>query len=353
VTIVVAHDYLTQRGGAERVAAHLMQGLQAERMVTSVYNPATAFSAFAGHRIQTSALQRVPAFRTDPRLAFAFLAPAWSAFPPVRADVLLCSSSGWSHGLATARGTRKVVYCHNPPRWLWQPDDYSRGLGLAGRMSLGALSPTLKKWDVTKARTADQYIANSRVVQTRIRQTYGIEAPVVAPPVGLLADGETTAVEGLPSGFVLTIARGRGYKQVDAVIDAVRADPARHLVVVGSGLPAGTRPAPNVTVLGRVPDAQLRWLYREASALVTASREDFGLTPIEANQFGTPAVAVRAGGFLETIREGHNGVFFDDLEPASILAAMDRAERLNPSDVRAAAAEHQPDHFLRALSRYL
>ena len=38
-TVVVAHDYLTQRGGAERVARELAAALRAERLVTSAYDP--------------------------------------------------------------------------------------------------------------------------------------------------------------------------------------------------------------------------------------------------------------------------------------------------------------------------
>jgi glycosyltransferase involved in cell wall biosynthesis len=351
--VVVAHDYVTQKGGAERVALHMLRGLDADHLVTSVHDEESTFPEFSAHRIQTSRLQRVPAFRRDPRLAFPVLAPTWSAFPPVEADALVCSSSGWSHGLRTAPGTRKIVYCHNTARWLWQPADYRRGLGRAGRASLVALAPALKRWDLRQAGSADQYLANSQVVHKRIRAVYGIDAPVLPPPVGLLAEGEVTPVPGLDPGFVVTIARDRGYKRVDAVLDAFRAAPDRTLAVVGGSAPEGVEPEPNIHYLGRVSDAQLRWLYASASALVSASSEDFGLTPLEANQFGTPAVAIRGGGFLETIRVGRNGTFFDDLTPEAILGAIDAAGRLRTDDIMAVAAEYQPAAFLRRLEAYL
>ena len=44
-------------------------------------------------------------------------------------------------------------------------------------------------------------------------------------------------------------------------------------------------------------EAQLRWLYAHARALVATAHEDFGLTVIEAGAFGTPTVALAAGGF--------------------------------------------------------
>jgi len=115
------------------------------------------------------------------------------------------------------------------------------------------------------------------------------------------------------------------YKNVQAVSEAFRLLPDQRLVVVGSGPLSdtirATAPA-NVTVLGRVDDATLRWLYRSSVGLVAASHEDFGLTPVEAACFGKPTAALRWGGFLDTIVEGTTGVFFDRPEPQLIADAV-------------------------------
>nr|AIA84573.1 CAZy families GT4 protein [uncultured Intrasporangium sp.] len=47
--------------------------------------------------------------------------------------------------------------------------------------------------------------------------------------------------------------------------------------------------------VGKVDDAQLRWLYAQASLLVATSYEDYGLTPLEAAAFGVPAVTLGTG----------------------------------------------------------
>ena len=78
-----------------------------------------------------------------------------------------------------------------------------------------------------------------------------------------------------------------------------------------------------MTLLGRVADEELRWLYGACLGLVAASYEDFGLTPIEAAAFGRPTAALRWGGFLDTIVEGTTGVFFDEPTPDAIAAAVD------------------------------
>ena len=121
-------------------------------------------------------------------------------------------------------------------------------------------------------------------------------------------------------GFVLCVSRLLPYKNVEAVTAAFGLLPGQRLVVVGSGPLAdqitATSP-PNVTVLGRVSDANLRWLYASSSGLVAASYEDFGLTPVEAASFGRPTAALRWGGFLDTTVDGSTGVFFDEPSPAT------------------------------------
>jgi glycosyltransferase involved in cell wall biosynthesis len=77
--------------------------------------------------------------------------------------------------------------------------------------------------------------------------------------------------------------------------------------------------------VSQVDDATLRWLYRNSVALVSASFEDYGLTPLEAACFGRPSVVLRAGGFLDTVVEDRTGIFFDAPVPEDVAIAMKAA----------------------------
>jgi glycosyltransferase involved in cell wall biosynthesis len=68
----------------------------------------------------------------------------------------------------------------------------------------------------------------------------------------------------------------------------------------------------------------VRWLYANCRAVVAAAKEDFGLTPIEGFAFGRPAVALRAGGYLDTVVDGVTGIFFNEPTPSSLGAALVR-----------------------------
>jgi glycosyltransferase involved in cell wall biosynthesis len=100
-------------------------------------------------------------------------------------------------------------------------------------------------------------------------------------------------------------------------------------------------------MLGQVGDAQLRWLYASSVGLVAASYEDFGLTPVEAALFGKPTVALRWGGFLDTIVEGTTGVFFDEPGGRPIAEAVEQlaALRWNPETLTAHAVRFSFDTF--------
>lgn len=318
--VVVAHDYLTQRGGAERVALELALQFEARELITSVHDPALTFDGFHDVTIRQSDSKLLRGMHGDMRRALPLLAPAWTRFEPVDSEILLCSSSGWAHGLRAGADTFKVVYCHNPARWLYQRSDYLKGHSLPVRATLAALSPALRTWDARAAHTADLYIANSRAVATRIHDAYGIRAEVVHPPVSVDAGGVQHNVPGLEPGYFLTVSRARGYKGTELLIDAFARMPQRRLVIVGS-LPEHDLPA-NVTALGVVSEQELRWLYTNATALTSVSHEDFGLTVLEANSFGCPALVLRAGGFLESTAEGVSGLFIEEENSESIVAAV-------------------------------
>ena len=330
-TVAIAHDYLTQRGGAERVVLSLMKAFPGASVHTTLYDPEGTYPEFADADVRTSHLNRVGALRRDHRLALPLLAAASSRMH-IDADVVVASTSGWAHGFRTAG--RTVVYCHNPARWLYQTDEYLGGP--AWRSPLGppvlALRPLLRRWDRRAAQGVDVYLANSRVVQERIATTYGRDAELLPPPHGMDSSAPREQVPELATwarGYALVVSRLLPYKNVDAVIEAVRGT-GRRLAVVGHGPEEARLRATlpdNVRLLGALSDAQLRAVYADAGVLVAASHEDFGLAPLEAAAFGVPTVALRGGGFLETVVEGETGLFFDRPDPLSIAAALDIFER--------------------------
>ncbi len=329
--IALAHDYATQRGGAERVALMLADAFPGAPMFTTLHHPAGTFPEFAALDLRTSPLDRIGVLRRSHRWALPLL-PGAVDRTPIDAELVLASSTGWAHGFPVTG--RKVVYCHAPARWLYQSERYLGRDGGIGRWAtgraLGVLAPRLRAWDQRAARTADRYLANSTVTARAVRDVYGIEAEVLPPPPAMLPDGPESPMAAVEPGFLLCVARLLPYKNVDVVIEAVRRIPGARLVVVGDGpewsaLAARAAGMPGVVLAGRVDDARLRWLYRHCAALVAASYEDYGLSPLEAAAFGRPSVVLHDGGYLDTVRGGETGEFFAAPTPDDVAAAIDTA----------------------------
>src|SRR5438132_14362482 len=87
LTVAIVHDYLTQRGGAERVVASMTRAFPDAPLYTSLYAPRDAFSGFQRVDIRTSMLNRVPMLRRHHRLALPLLATTFSRFR-VEAEVV-------------------------------------------------------------------------------------------------------------------------------------------------------------------------------------------------------------------------------------------------------------------------
>ena len=149
----------------------------------------------------------------------------------------------------------------------------------------------------------------------------------------------------------------QAYKRDDlAVAAAARLGIA--LTVAGDGT---LRPslealgAGRVHFTGAVTDQELDVLYRSAEALLFCGEEDFGLIPVEAMARGTPVIAFRAGGVLETVVEGVGGIFFDAQTPEAVEGAIRAffARSWDRAAVRHSVERFSPVAFERAIRGWL
>ncbi|WP_062077793.1 glycosyltransferase [Demequina globuliformis] len=343
-TIAIAHDYLVQCGGAERVAATWASQFPDSPIYTLAYAPAATFGTFAGRDVHRAIRGKAMARHLD------YLLPA---LPLVArrlhvgdADLALVSTSGWAHHFDFQVPT--LAYVHSPARWLYAVDDFRLGLGHAKRGALRALAPRLRAADKRAMSRMSAVVANSRVSQARIHDAYGITCPVVHPPVSRLPGKAERPASLAYDDFSIVVSRNRGYKNVDL---AVAASVAAHLpcVVVGTGSEIHTDPDRQVIGLGRVADAELKWLYRHAAVVVASAHEDFGLTVLEANLEGTPAATIDYGGYRETVVDGRNGARAASDTAASLAQAITAARSTDRAEAAAWAEQFSADHHFSAL----
>jgi glycosyltransferase involved in cell wall biosynthesis len=326
----IVHDYLNQRGGAERVVLEMAQLWPRATIYTSLYRPESTFPGFRNHEIRTSPLDRIPVDKGFRNL-FPLYPYAFRSFGTLPQQLVISSSSGWAHGVRTRRDSFHVVYCYTPARWLYG-NEYLRG-SLRQRI-LSPFAGAVRRWDQAAARPADLYIAISSTVRRRIHRVYGRDAPVVAPPV------DVDRFQPRPRGDrLLVVSRLLPYKRVDLVVQASsRLGVGLDVVGTGPALDDLRRTAgPTVTFHGRLEDADVTGLMERCSAFCLPGREDFGITAVEANAAGKPVVAFASGGASETLENGVSGALFPEQTVEAVIDAIRRCDELSTPPERLAS----------------
>jgi glycosyltransferase involved in cell wall biosynthesis len=249
--VAIVHDYLNQRGGAERVVLEMSDIWPQAPIYTSLYRADSTFPGFHGRDVRTTLLDRLPIDRGFRNL-FPLYPAAFRALGEIAADVVISSSSGWSHMARSVPDALHVVYCYTPARWLYRHDHLATAHERSFQRALARPSlRSLRGIDCRAAHRADLYIAISQAVQRRIKHVYGIDAALVHPPVDIDRFHPTPRGERL-----LVVSRLLPYKRVGLIVEAAT-QMGIGLDVVGDGplLPALRAAAgPSVEFHGAVGD---------------------------------------------------------------------------------------------------
>ena len=329
--LALVHDFLIQMGGAEKVVEVMANQFPEAPIYTSVTKGQHLFPAFRDeNRIRNTWMQKLPGIEKWHKMFF-FLYPF--AFRSLRTeserDVVWISSSGFSKWIPKNDGITMVCYCHTPPRFFWMPDEYLQNEISSSllRSFVRKLMPFFRKSDKAQTGKIDLFVANSKNIRDRIKKCYGRDSIVIYPPV----DVNRFQVSDQTEDFFLVVSRLVSYKKIDLAVAACTAT-NRKLVVIGDG-PDRDRlekmAGSTVTFLGRAPDAVVEEKMANCRGFFFPGLEDFGITPVEAQACGKPIIAYRGGGSLETVVENETGVFFDEFDSESVVAALEKFDTID------------------------
>lgn len=344
----MVHDYLNQRGGAERVFAHFVAAWPDAPVYTSLYDARELGDLVPAPRVRTSFLQHFPLHERYFRALAPLYPCAFERFDLTPYDVVVSSTTAWAKGVRTRADAIHVCYINTVSRFAFDYERYVGGFGIGALAR--PLVARLIAWDMRAAQRPTVFVANSRNVAERVRRYYGRDALVVPCPV----DVERFTVGRGNGDYYVVVSRLLPYKRVDLAIRAC-ALAGVPLHVVGTGpaaaslraLAAGTQ----TTFHGYLDDARVNAIVGAARAAILPGEEDFGLVPLEAAAAGRPTIAYGAGGALETVVPDVTGAFFAAQEPESLAAALRDFDpaRYDARRLRAHAEDFAPARFIERL----
>ena len=301
--IAIVHDWLTGMRGGEKCLEVLCKLYPSADLFTLLHIPGSVSQIIESHSIHTSFIQNLPFVKSKYRYYLPLMPFAIECFDLRKYDLILSSSHCVAKSVKPRQGSLHICYCHTPMRYIWdQFDQYfcrvKSGLIPWGVMMM--LRPWLQQWDSKTSCRVDDYIANSRHVQKRIKKYYLRDATIIHPPV------DTKRFK--PSGekkkdYFLIVSAFAPYKRVDLAVEAFN-KLGYPFVVVGEGQDAGLlrRIAhSNIRFEGWLDDMSIGELYASCRAFVFCGEEDFGISLLEAQAMGRPVIALGQGGALETV----------------------------------------------------
>lgn len=305
---LILHDAFTFPGGGERVAALLAREFSG-MLWTARFSPeAFAPDYFAGRPpMDMRALERHPDLAR--RSETACLWRCFAEFPHSNPPFTLFSGSlaPMAHRRLTGP---KVLYCHTPPRILYDQREFylARQGALKKTLYKAFLAAFGRAW-AKASRSMDLIVANSQNVASRLGRYLQLDSVIVPPPVNTSAyrwKGQ--------EDFYLSTARVDQLKRVEVIVEAFLDMPDKRLVVVSGGSELDrvrdmAKESPNIEVLGWVSPETLADLVGRCLATVYIPRdEDFGISPVESMAAGKPVIGVAEGGLLETVKENVTGL---------------------------------------------
>ena len=294
--IALVHDMLGEFGGAERVLLAMSEMWPEAPIYTAFYRPGSpAWERFKDKDVRVSWAHYIPGFATKLHSPLRFLAPSiWNSFDLSAYDVIIGSASWYiTKGFAKRGKAIEICYCHTPPRWLYgYPTSMEWQRYKAVRTYAAVVGFFMRQYDYEAAQNVDYFIANSKETQRRIAKFYRRDATVIYPPIDLPKIPKVKKED-----YYLFVSRPVGGKGLELARSATKKLGVPLKVVGADGK--------------HVSDHELAKLYAGARAfLALATDEDFGMTPVEAQAYGTPVIAYRGGGYKESIIEGRTGLFF-------------------------------------------
>ncbi len=307
--VAIFHDYIGAIGGGEKLVLTLARELHADVITTDNNTHVIKNMEFEdiniislGETIKLSPLKQISA---SIKFALCDFTGKYDFF---------IFSGNWAY-FAAKRHRPNLLYCHTPVRAFYDLyDSFLKRQNIITKplfMLWVAIHRPISEYYM---KFVDKIIVNSKNTLSRIKRYLHRDAIIIYPPI------DTPKYKFKNNGdFWLSVNRLYPEKRLELQIEAFRKMPTEKLLIIGDHAEGDhaakyvekiKRDIPqNVEIRRTISEKELIELYGNCKGLITtAMDEDFGMTPVEAMAAGKPVIAVKEGGYLESIIDEKTGI---------------------------------------------
>lgn len=309
--IALAHEFLTQYGGAERTIEAIAEIFTEAPIYTAKYDRKKIPSSINNRKI---IYPKGLGNKISEKLFFLLRMPTiFEEFDFRDYDIVISSGTTWNKGILTKPDQMHITYIHTPPRFLYKySQEGTKWQKPPFKPFYSYIVNFLRLWDYVAAQRPDYIVTNSETTRKRIKKFYGRDAKIIYPPVEVNFKSED-GLKKAEAPYFLAIGRLSKYKNFDLLIKTFNKI-KYPLVIAGTGIEERRLKsiAGSNIIFKKVSDEEKNKLLDGCLGLINpVVDEDFGIVPVEAMAHGKPVLAHKSGGHLETIIEGETGLFFE------------------------------------------
>ena len=328
--VAILHEMLIKLGWAEKVVENFVSLFPDAPIFTLIYDENKCSKIFPKEKISNQVwktkTQKVYNIFKKQRLCLPFMAKSIESFDFSEFDLVICSSSGFSHWAITKPETKFVVYCHSPARYMWDwTNEYKRDLWLFSGWKKYFLKPFIentffknRQWDFLASQRSDLIIANSKNTQKRIQKYYKRDSVILYPPVETERFWKILEKNDFQKPFekyYIIISALTEFKKIEIAILWFNKLDENLLIIWAWDF------RENLEKMIKKENIKFAWakywdelvfLVQNSLGLIFPWEEDFWIVPVEVMAAWKPVFAYKWGWLLETNIENITWSFFED-----------------------------------------
>ncbi len=242
-------------------------------------------------------------------------------------DTVIFSGDSISAVRNCRKDSKKIYYCHTPPRYLYDLKDiYLKKVPFLLRPAFLLVSYFFKKMYERDIKNMDLILTNSENTKKRIKKLLWVSSQVLYPPVDLDLFKFISQWD-----YYLSFARLSDAKRVDRVVEAFKKLPDKKLVVIyGENDPQKQKIFDLAKWQKNIEFKTLPWnvgftdyVWNSIATIYIPIDEDFGMSPVESMAAWKPVLGVAEWGLKETIIDKKTGVLIPEwAKVADIIDAI-------------------------------